>query len=63
MKNMNVVEELVNKIAEQADLDCYESEMLLHDIYNYRGDEWLHIIKENCDKATINEFIKLINRK
>lgn len=34
------IEELVNKITKEADLDFHESEMLLHDINDLRGDEW-----------------------
>ena len=50
------VEELVNKITKQAKLSYYESDMLLHDINNLRGDEWLETINARCSKETIREF-------
>nr|DAL62332.1 MAG TPA_asm: hypothetical protein [Caudoviricetes sp.] len=54
------IEELVNKITKEADLDFHESEMLLHDINDLRGDEWLEIIIERCKKETIKEFEKIL---
>lgn len=54
------VEELVNKITKEANLDSHESEMLLHDINNLRGDEWLEIIIERCKKETTKEFEKIL---
>ena len=39
------IDELVDDIAKQADLDSYEADMLLHDINNLRGDEWIEIIE------------------
>ena len=56
------IEELVNKITKEADLDFHESEMLLHDINDLRGDEWLEIIIERCKKETIKEFEKILQQ-
>ena len=54
------IDELVDDIAKQADLDSYESDMLLHDINNLRGDEWIEIIEEYCEEETKNQFFELI---
>nr|DAN90657.1 MAG TPA: hypothetical protein [Bacteriophage sp.] len=54
------IEELVNKITKEADLDYYDANMLLHDINNLRGDEWLETIKLRCKKETIKEFEKIL---
>lgn len=56
---MEVVE-LVTIITKEANLNYYESDMLLHDINNLRGDEWLETVKANCSKKTIREFKKVI---
>ena len=53
------VEELVNKITKEANLNYYESDMLLHDINNLRGDEWLETIKAGCSEETIRQFKKM----
>lgn len=55
------VEELVLKIAKQAKLTHEEREMLLHDINNLRGDEWLEVVEDCCSKKTIKEFKEIIN--
>lgn len=54
------VEELVTVITKEANLNYYESDMLLHDINNLRGDEWLETAKANCSKKTIRNFKKVI---
>jgi len=33
--------------------------MLLHDINNLRGDEWLETVAQNCSKEIIKEFKKI----
>lgn len=55
------VEELVNIISKEANLNYYESDMLLHDINNLRGDEWLNTVMQNCSKETIQKFKRIIN--
>lgn len=54
------IDELVYDIAKQADLDTYEADMLLHDINNLRGDEWIEIIEEYCEEETKNQFFELV---
>ena len=54
------VEELVTVITKEANLNYYESDMLLHDINNLRGNEWMETVKANCNKKTIREFKKVI---
>ena len=54
------VDELVDDIAKQADLDLYETDMLLHDINNLRENEWIDIIEEYCEEETKNQFFELI---
>lgn len=54
------VEELVLKITKQANLTNYESEMLLHDINNLRGNEWLDVVENYCTKDVIKAFKKII---
>lgn len=56
-----VVEELVNVISKEANLNYYESDMLLHDINNLRGDEWLNTVMQSCSKDTIRKFKRIIN--
>ena len=53
---------LVNRIVKEADLSIEDSDMLLHDINNLRGDEWLDIVKKNCSKETYQAFRKLIKK-
>lgn len=53
------VEELVNVISKEANLNYYESDMLLHDINNLRGDEWLNTVMQSCSKEIIKEFKKI----
>lgn len=55
------IEELVLKITKQAKLTREEREMLLHDINNLRGDEWLEVVEDYCSKKTIKEFKEIIN--
>lgn len=54
------INELVDDIAKQADLDFYEADMLIHDINNLRGDEWIEIIEEYCEEETKNQFFELV---
>ena len=54
------IDELVDDIVKQDDLDSYEADMLLHDINNLRGDEWIETIEEYCEEETKNQFLKLI---
>ena len=54
------MEELVLKIAKEMELDSYSIEMLIHDVNNSRGDEWLEEILECCSTETFKEFSKII---
>jgi hypothetical protein len=56
-------EELIFKVARELDLSFEEKEMLLHDINNLRGNEWLEDVLENCTKNTIINFILLVMSK
>ena len=55
------VEELVNIISKEANLNYCESDMLLHDINNLRGNEWLNTVMQSCSKDTIRKFKRIIN--
>ena len=54
------MEELVLKIAKEMELDSHGTEMLIHDVNNSRGDEWLEEILEYCSIETFKEFSKMI---
>lgn len=55
-----IIEETINKIVKQANLNSYEADMLLHDINNLRGNEWLDVVKKYCSKRVISTFKKII---
>lgn len=56
------MEQLVHKISRQLQLNEIETDLLLHDINNLRGEEWLPDIEANCSQDIINSFKKLIKK-
>ena len=54
------MDKLILKIAKEMDLDSYGTEMLIHDVNNSRGNEWLEGILECCSTETFKEFSKMI---
>ena len=54
------MEDLVLKIAKEMELNEYRTEMLIHDVNNQRGHEWLEEILECCSIETFKEFYKMI---
>lgn len=57
------MEELILKIAKEMELDSYRAEMLIHDVNNSRGSEWLEEILECCSIETFKEFSKMIKTR
>lgn len=57
------MEELILNIAKEMELDSYKTEMLIHDVNNSRGSEWLEEILECCSIETFKEFSKMINTR
>lgn len=55
------MDELFLKISDEMNLNAYETEMLIHDVHNLRGDEWIEDIKERCSRATSKRFQATIN--
>lgn len=55
-----IIKETINKIVKQANLNSYEADMLLHDINNLRGNEWLDVVEKHCSKRVISTFKKII---
>ena len=68
-ENTNL-EEIVNTISQEAKLNSKDKEfsiflleeMILHDLKNLRGDEWLDFVEENCSKSTIRKFKNILRR-
>ena len=54
------MDKLILKIAKEMELDSHGTEMLIHDVNNSRGDEWLEEILECCSIETFKEFSKMI---
>ena len=57
------MEQLVHKISRQLRLNKIETDLLLHDINNLRGEEWLSEIEANCSQDIVKTFKKLIKAK
>lgn len=49
-------EELLFEIAKQLNLSYRDYEMLIEDINNLRGDEWIETVSELQDKNIIKKF-------
>lgn len=54
------MDKLILKIAKEMDLNAYGTAMLIHDVNNLRGAEWLEHILECCSAETFREFSKMI---
>lgn len=54
--------DIIHKISRQLQLNAIETDLLLHDINNLRGEEWLPDIEANCSQDIINSFKKLIKK-
>lgn len=52
---------LLFEIAKKLDLDAEEHEMLVHDVNNLRGDEWIEEIETLDDGELIEAFKELIH--
>lgn len=58
MENL-IVESIIFEIAKKLDLNKADEEMLLHDVNNSRGDEWLEQVKESCSEEDVSSFKKI----
>ena len=58
MENL-IVESIIFEIAKKLDLNKADEEMLLHDVNNSRGDEWLEQVKESCSEEDVSRFKKI----
>ncbi len=54
-------EDWANKLQDVCNLSIEETDDLLHDLNNLRGDEWLEIVEDNCnDEELLIAFKKFI---
>lgn len=53
------MENLIFEIAKQLELNKTDVEMLLHDVNNLRGEEWLKQIEEGCSEEVVSRFKKV----
>ncbi len=56
MDKWETVEDVVNELTKLLNLDANDSDMLLHDINNLRGDEWLDVIKKECSEEILKKY-------
>ena len=49
---------LIFTVTKQLDLDYNDADMLLHDCYNLRGNEWYGVVETLEDKDLVKEFKK-----
>lgn len=52
--------EILDAIADELKLNDYTKEVLIHDVNNLRGDEWVKVIKTSCSPELVAKFMKLI---
>ena len=60
---MRGIEDIINEIVKKRDLDAFERHMLLHDINNGRGDEWLLDVELTGDAELFRQYKEYINYK
>ena len=54
--NFYTEEKVINKIVRMLSLDDQEQEMLIHDIHNLRGCEWLEQVESLKNQTLLQQF-------